>query len=157
MKKEFGDVEVFEAGTTKDGVRLIGGTVSSANIIGFEAGTTGYRGGDSGHGGRTVFRIFDISSSDIRAITSDRGGALSVELGGDCELKTIIVALRAIALILEASTNGGTECTVAEQIAEQIAELMGDNSGNALEQRKVEALEDIAGALKLNILRRGRS
>lgn len=146
------ETEVFEAGTTKDGLRLIGGTVTSANIIGFEAGTTGYRGGDSGHGGRTVFRIFDISSSDIRVITSSRGDALSVELGGDCELETIIVALRAIALILDASTDGGTECTTAEQIAA----LMKDHSGKPFEQRKVEALEEIAGALN-NIFRRGRS
>lgn len=144
--------EIFEAGTTKDGLRLIGGTVTSANIIGFEAGTTGYRGGDSGHGGRTVFRIFDIASSDIRMTTSSRGGALSVELGGDCELDTIIVALRAIALILDASTHGGTECTTTEQIAA----CMKDLSGKPFEQRKVEALEEIAGALK-NIFRRGRS
>ena len=153
MEKEFGDVEVFEAGTTKDGIRLIGGTVMSANIIGFEAGTTGYRGGDSGHGGRTVFRIFDYLSSDIRAITSSRGDSLSVELGGDCELSTIIKALRAIALILDASTDGGTECMSAEQIAA----LMKDYSGKTFEQRKVEALEEIAGALLLNISRRGRS
>ena len=153
MKKEFGAVEVFEAGTTKDGVRLIGGTVTSANIIGFEAGTTGYRGGDSGHGGWTFFRIFDYSSSDIRAITNSRGDSLSVELGGDCELDTIIQALKSIALILEASTKGGTERTSAEQIAA----LMKGNSELPLELRKVKALEEIATALDLSIFRSGRS
>ena len=31
--------------------------VISANILEVEAGTTGYKGGDTGHGGRTYFRI----------------------------------------------------------------------------------------------------
>ena len=33
--------------------------VVSANILQVEAGTTGYKGGDTGHGGRTYFRIED--------------------------------------------------------------------------------------------------
>ena len=33
--------------------------VISANILEVEAGTTGYKGGDTGHGGRTYFRIAD--------------------------------------------------------------------------------------------------
>ena len=31
--------------------------VVSCNILEVEAGTTGYMGGDTGHGGRTYFRI----------------------------------------------------------------------------------------------------
>lgn len=35
--------------------------ILSANILEVEAGTTGYKGGDSGHGGRTYFRIADAA------------------------------------------------------------------------------------------------
>ena len=145
--KGYHNVEVHEGGC-KDGVWLIGGSVTSANILGFEAGTTGYRGGDSGHGGRTFFSIFDLSGTDIRATTDYDGGALSVEMGGDCELETIVAALRSIALILEASASGGTKCTGAEQIR---ALMDGENEG-AFEYRKVAALESIASRLRLMAL-----
>lgn len=141
------NVEVHECGC-KDGVWLIGGEVMSANLLGFEAGTTGYRGGDSGHGGRTFFRIFDLGDTAMRATTDRDGGALSVELGGDCELDTIVAALRSIALILEASASGGTKCTGAEQIR---ALMDGEDEGT-LEYRKVEALESIASELRFMAL-----
>ena len=41
--------------------------VISANILEVEAGTTGYMGGDSGHGGRTYLRIQDSASTDMAA------------------------------------------------------------------------------------------
>ena len=37
--------------------------VVSANILEVEAGTTGFMGGDTGHGGRTYFRIQDEGST----------------------------------------------------------------------------------------------
>ena len=43
--------------------------VISANILEVEAGTTGYMGGDSGHGGRTYFRISDCGSTDMEVRT----------------------------------------------------------------------------------------
>ena len=39
--------------------------VVSCNILQVEAGTTGYKGGDTGHGGRTYFRIQDAASTDM--------------------------------------------------------------------------------------------
>ena len=39
--------------------------VVSANILEVEAGTTGFMGGDTGHGGRTYFRIQDEGLSLI--------------------------------------------------------------------------------------------
>ena len=138
-----GDVEIHEGGS-KYGVRLIGGSVTSCNIIGFAAGTTGYCGGDSGHGGRTFFSISDRLSSDIRFTTSRDGLELSVEIGGDSELDTIIQALKSIALILEAGASGGTECTSAEQIMA----LMKGDSETPLELRKVKALEGIEESLR---------
>ena len=40
--------------------------VISANILEVEAGTTGYKGGDTGHGGRTYFRIADAASTVLK-------------------------------------------------------------------------------------------
>ena len=78
--------------------------VISANILEVEAGTTGYMGGDSGHGERTYFRISDCGSTDMEVRTFvDRHGCNGFEvfLGGDCELETTIRALKFITKVLE--------------------------------------------------------
>lgn len=79
--------------------------ITDANILEVEAGTTGYKGGDSGHGGRTYFRIQDLASTDMRVKTvTDCFGhtdELEVVLGGDAELATIIKALKFITRVLE--------------------------------------------------------
>ena len=77
--------------------------VVSASILTVEAGTTGYMGGDSGHGGRTYFRIEDQGSTDIQVLPIGRYGdeGFEVFLGGDCELETVIRALKFITKVLE--------------------------------------------------------
>ena len=75
--------------------------VISCNILEAEAGTTGLRGGDTGHGGRTYLRIEDVGGSDITIKPIEakplRGnGGVEIILGGDCELETIIKALKFI-------------------------------------------------------------
>ena len=78
--------------------------VVSANILQVEAGTTGYKGGDTGHGGRTYFRISDEASTDIhvRPFMGRFGcNGFEVTLGGDCELETMIRALKFITKVLE--------------------------------------------------------
>lgn len=78
--------------------------VVSANILQVEAGTTGYKGGDTGHGGRTYLRITDLGGTDIRVnpIQDHYGnGGFEVTLGGDCELATMITALKFITQVLE--------------------------------------------------------
>lgn len=152
MIKDFSkvNVEVYD-GKCEDGMKMIHGGVTSCNIIGFSVGTTGYCGGDSGHGGRTIFTIFDRLSSDMRATTYCDGSVLRVELGGDSELDTIIAVLKSIALILEASASKGTKCTDAKRIME----LMKGNIEKPFEQRKVEALEYIAACLKTLVPTKG--
>lgn len=55
--------------------------VVSANILQVEAGTTGYKGGDTGHGGRTYFRISDEASTDIHVTPfMDRFGCNGFEV-----------------------------------------------------------------------------
>ena len=78
--------------------------VVSANILEVEAGTTGFMGGDTGHGGRTYFRIQDEGSTDMKINTYvDRYGCRGFEvfLSGDCELETTIRALKFITKVLE--------------------------------------------------------
>lgn len=77
--------------------------ITSANILEIEAGTTGYMGGDSGHGGRTYFRIEDTGGTDIQVHPIGRYAdeGFEVILGGDCELETIIQALKFIVQVLE--------------------------------------------------------
>lgn len=78
--------------------------VVSANILEVEAGTTGFMGGDTGHGGRTYFRIKDAAATDMEVRTfTDRfgSGGFEVILGGDCELETTIRALKFITKVLE--------------------------------------------------------
>lgn len=64
----------------------------------------GYMGGDTGHGGRTYFRIKDEGCTDMEVrVMRDRFGdteGFEVMLGGDCELETMIRALKFITKVL---------------------------------------------------------
>lgn len=77
--------------------------IESFNILEAEAGTTGYKGGDSGHGSRTYFRIKDLASTDIEVnkLGDNDCEGFEVILGGDSELETIIRALKFITKVLE--------------------------------------------------------
>ena len=91
----------------KDGTELTtySRDVVSANILQVEAGTTGYKGGDTGHGGRAYFRIKDEGCTDMEVhVMRNRFGnteGFEVVLGGDCELETMIRALKFITKVLE--------------------------------------------------------
>ena len=82
--------------------------IISANMLEVEAGTNGYQGGDTGHGSRTYFRIRNLGGTDIeaRALGSDGHDGIEVELGGDCELDTIIKGLKFIVKVLEDQSKG---------------------------------------------------
>jgi hypothetical protein len=75
--------------------------IVSANILRVAAGTTGFRGGDSGHGGRTHIEIEDLANTDVQFIVEKNGRQLRIELGGDTELETIIEALEFVSETLE--------------------------------------------------------
>ena len=90
----------------KDGTKITtySRDIVSCNILEVEAGTTGYRGGDTGHGGRTYVRIQDAACTDmeIHSYTTRCGSnGFEVCLGGDCELETMIRALKFITKVLE--------------------------------------------------------
>ncbi len=74
--------------------------VVSGNILEVEAGTTGFKGGDS----RSYFRIDDAAGTDMKVhVIKDGYGCKGFEviLGGDCELGTMIRALKFITKVLE--------------------------------------------------------
>lgn len=91
-----------------DGTRLTTFTreVISSNAIEVEAGTNGFKGGNAEHGSRTYFRIGDLGGTDMFVKTSRRPFSNNTEsaefiLGGDCELETIIRALKFVVKVLE--------------------------------------------------------
>ena len=80
-------------------------SMESCNILSVEVGTTGPQGGDTGHGGRTYFRITNDASTDMRCIVKTQRGKtykfndavdvdqIEIMFGGDSELDTFISAL----------------------------------------------------------------
>jgi hypothetical protein len=89
----------------------------NCNILSYEVGTTGPQGGDTGHGGRTYFRISDDASTDMRCIVKTHDGKthefdgaadvaqIEIMFGGDSELDTFIEALEFAAEKLRAQRN----------------------------------------------------
>lgn len=92
-------------------VKVYETTIQSANILRVAAGTTGLRGGDSGHGGRTYIEIEDESCTDIEFEISKEGRLLKIELGGDTELETIIEGLEFIVETLKANKSQNRRIT----------------------------------------------
>ena len=87
-----------------DGTRITTFTreITGANMLEVEAGTNGFKGG----GSRTYFRITDIGNTDMFVKTFRRPYSNNTEsaefiLGGDCELETIIRALKFVVKVLE--------------------------------------------------------
>lgn len=72
------------------------------NILEVDVGTNAPQGGDSGHGGRTVFRLEDQASTAWSLYVSPEYGdeivveqpnSIEIVLGGDAEAQTFIEAL----------------------------------------------------------------
>ncbi len=76
---------------------------TSANILRVTVETSCPRGGDSGHGGRTLVELEDLASTDITVtpLTNNGNGGVRLELGGDTECETLIECLRFAADELE--------------------------------------------------------
>ncbi len=82
---------------------------SSCCILKAKVGTTGHRGGDTGHGGRTRIELEDLGGTDISFKV--RGGedkSLAIDLGGDCELDMIIKVLEFVAEVLKSVREEGS-------------------------------------------------
>lgn len=103
--------------------------ITSCNIIEVEVGTTGYCGGDTGHGGRTYLRIKNLSSTDMepKAYFDDYGHSeVEIALGGDCELDTFIAALEFAVDTLKQQTGGTHTMTNKERKQENFKWYLND-------------------------------
>jgi len=80
------------------GVPVYSKEFAAASILEATVGTTGYKGGDSGHGGRTIFRLTNLASTDMRVKVED--DEVTICFGGDAELYTFIDALEFASTIL---------------------------------------------------------
>jgi|TARA_B100000315_G_C14575227_1_gene587598 hypothetical protein len=67
--------------------------IGCCSVLEVSVGTTGYCGGDSGHGGRTYIEITEICNTDIECYWNNTHKKLTINLGGDSELDTIIEVL----------------------------------------------------------------
>ncbi len=82
-------------------IKIYETVITNANILRVAAGTTGYCGGDTGHGGKTFIEIEDLGGTDVQFKITNHEKSLSIELGGDSELDTIIEALEFITKTLK--------------------------------------------------------
>lgn len=81
----------------------------SANVLEAYAYTTGERGGDAGHGGRTFVMLRNVASTAMSAYA--HGDNVVIALGGDTELDTFIDALRWMADSLERQRDRAEKIT----------------------------------------------
>lgn len=88
--------------------KLIGGI----NQLGVEAGTSAPKGGDAGAGGRTFIRLSDEGGTTWSAAVDDEEvssdlSSISITLGGDSELATLIQALEFTLAVLKKQAHDG--------------------------------------------------
>lgn len=78
-------------------ITIYGHSMTSFNMMTVEAGTNCPKGGDSGHGGRTVLRIHDDGASVITLRVDgqeiDQPKSIEIVVGGDSEAATFIEGL----------------------------------------------------------------
>ena len=102
--------EVIENMKKQDGIELTTyqRLILDATSIEVEAGTTGLRGGDAGHGGRTYLRVKNDADTNMRVSVKDTYRATEefiIELAGDAELECAIKALKFMLKVLEDQKN----------------------------------------------------
>lgn len=86
---------------------LVTKTQQFMGMLEVEVGTTGSRGGDTGHGGRTYLRFKNNGGSDMRVQSSP--DEVTLIFGGDLELQNLISGLQFAADVLKESETGGTQ------------------------------------------------
>jgi hypothetical protein len=103
-------------------VRTVGGTqintlrtaFPNCCVLEVEAGTTGKRGGDSGHGGRTYIHLKDLASCDLAATVNPpgegpNGKTITIIAGGDAELEVLKQALSSALSFIEQTEREAKE------------------------------------------------
>ncbi|WP_449288384.1 hypothetical protein [Marinobacter salarius] len=85
-------------------------TLTGVHIQSITAGTTGFMGGDRGHGGRTYLKIKDHGSTDLKIKNPKSGlfeetSSIEISLGGDAELNSTIALLEYAVKVLKSQTK----------------------------------------------------
>lgn len=80
--------------------RILTAEITSANIIRVQLRHSGYKGGDSGHGGFVEIMIEDLASTDMQ-VNGEESRLLYLRFGGDTERDTLLRALKIITKELE--------------------------------------------------------
>ncbi len=100
--------------------------IGNDNVFAYSyfAGTNGFQGGDSGHGGRAIIGISNRGGMDLRVqtdrkddtISCDPVRDISIVVGGDDEIKALSGMLRDMAKILESQIEGKQENNIRKDI-----------------------------------------
>jgi len=108
MRKNAANIEreEEEENLMEEILKMYESTFSDSNILRAAVGTTGFRGGDSSHGGRTFIELEDLAGTDIDFQVEKEGRLLKINLRGDAELRTILGAFQFISRTLERETQG---------------------------------------------------
>ena len=84
---------------------------TNANILTVTVGSNCPQGGDSGHGGRTLFRLFDEAATawsvKIDDTVIDQPQSIEIVLGGDTEAETFANCLEFAAKVLRGQIGPG--------------------------------------------------
>lgn len=128
----------------------------SCNIIECEVGTNGFQGGDTGHGGRTYLSIKDCASTDmnVKVFGQDRYGhtdEVVIELGGDCELETFILALEFAAKKLR-ETCGLKEPTTKERQQLAFRNYLHDMVSLYKDQKSLKGMSELQKKHKVSAI-----
>lgn len=86
-------------------IRTFSTEIVDACAIGVESGTTGFKGGDAGHGCRTYVRFTPFCGADVD-IREDNDGSIEIIASGDAELRTLLESFKFVAQELEDEIEG---------------------------------------------------
>ena len=84
--------------------------ICSCNILELAVATTGFCGGDSGHGGQTFIAIEELAGGQVLFKTDKEGAKLNIELYGDSELETFIKGLSFVISTLKKEIKNKSAC-----------------------------------------------
>ena len=130
--------------------------ITDCNIIEVEVGTTGYRGGDSGHGGRTYLRIKDLGGTDmscqITGQSCGNAGQIEISLGGDAEMGTFIEALEFAADVLKEQAGGRYTMNSKERRQSDFRWYLQDVIMLYMKTGKLNGISDIRGKYKVSAI-----
>lgn len=112
----------------------------TACILKMRVDTTGYRGGDTGHGAFTTITLHNVGSFDLRPTVSNGGDTLTLTVGGDYEQSSLLAALELVCVAMRKA--GVHPDSPNKQVISEIEEIV-----TKPDQEQAKALEQLAKRL----------